>query len=140
MDGFTDSTKTQYSRGGSSCGCKGGLKGAAKVAKVTSDFKRGAQPVKKAEGGLIRGAVARGNRMQAEEAGEAGVIDRRRAPAPIRRSGPPPRASGSVEPTSPLDQTLSTVPSKRGEMPRRGPSGAGFSVNPLITARGKSRA
>lgn len=106
MDDFKDSTKTQYAMGGS-CYAKGGkVKGAAKVAKVMGEFKKGELhsgsksgpkvtnpkqaiaislsearkagakvPMKKAEGG----AVARGNRMSAEEAGEDRVIDRRRA-------------------------------------------------------------
>lgn len=41
MKGFKDSTKTQYATGGS-CYAKGGsVKGAAKVAKVMGEFKRG---------------------------------------------------------------------------------------------------
>lgn len=41
MDGFKNSTKTQYSQGGS-CYAKGGaVKGAAKVAKVMNEFKSG---------------------------------------------------------------------------------------------------
>lgn len=41
MDGFKNSTKTHYAKGGS-CYAKGGkAKGAAKVAKVMSEFKRG---------------------------------------------------------------------------------------------------
>lgn len=41
MDGFKDSTKTQYSQGGS-CYAKGGaVKGAAKVSKVMGEFKSG---------------------------------------------------------------------------------------------------
>lgn len=108
MDGFKNSTKTQYMRGGSCEGyAKGGsVKGAAKIAKVMGEFKAGTLhsgsksgpevtnpkqavaislsearkagakvPMKKTEGG----AVARGNRVSAEEAGEDKVIDRRRA-------------------------------------------------------------
>ena len=42
MKGFKDSTKTQYAQGGSSCYAKGGaVKGAAKVAKVMGEFKKG---------------------------------------------------------------------------------------------------
>lgn len=42
MKGFKDSTKTQYAQGGSNCYAKGGaVKGAAKVAKVTGEFKKG---------------------------------------------------------------------------------------------------
>ena len=102
MDDFKNSTKTQYAMGGS-CYAKGGsVKGAAKVAKVMGEFKKGelhsgsksgpevtsrkqataiamsearkAAPMKRANGG----AVARGNRMQAEEAGESRLV--RRAP------------------------------------------------------------
>ncbi len=45
MDGFKDSTRTQYMKGGSvSCYAKGGkaeAKGAAKISKVMGEFKRG---------------------------------------------------------------------------------------------------
>lgn len=42
MKGFKDSTKTQYAQGGSNCYAKGGaVKGAAKVAKVMGEFKKG---------------------------------------------------------------------------------------------------
>lgn len=104
MDDFKNSTKTHYMRGGSCEGyAKGGkVKGAAKIAKVMGEFKAGtlhsgsesgpkvtsrkqataiamsearkAAPMKKAEGG----AVARGNRVSAEEAGESKVMSTRR--------------------------------------------------------------
>lgn len=60
------------------------------------------------------GAVARGNRMQAEEAGESRVIQRS-SPPPARRAAPPARSSGPAPATTPLDTILSTVPSKRGK-------------------------
>lgn len=42
MKGFKNSTKTQYAQGGSDCYAKGGaVKGAAKVAKVMGEFKKG---------------------------------------------------------------------------------------------------
>lgn len=46
MDGFKDSTKTQYSCGGAvRAYAKGGrVKGAAKVAEVMGEFKRGGTP------------------------------------------------------------------------------------------------
>ena len=104
MDDFKNSTKTQYAMGGS-CYAKGGsVKGAAKVAKVMGEFKKGelhsgsksgpkvtsrkqataiamseAAPMKKGNGG----AVARGNRMQAEEAGESRLVRR----GPPRKMG-----------------------------------------------------
>ena len=37
-----------------------------------------------------------------------------------------------AEPQSPLSQRLSQLPSQRGEM-RRGPAGAGFGVEPLVS-------
>lgn len=102
MDGFKNCTKTQYMKGGDvSCYAKGGaVKGAAKISKVMGEFKAGklhsgsesgpkvtspkqakaiamseARTVmKKAEGG----AVARGNRVSAEEAGESKVMRSRR--------------------------------------------------------------
>ncbi|MEN9418432.1 MAG: hypothetical protein RI988_2052 [Pseudomonadota bacterium] len=74
MDDFKNSTKTQYAMGGAAHAKGGSVKGAAKVAKVMGEFKKGGAPMKKAQGG----AVARGNRMQAEEAGESRLV--RRAP------------------------------------------------------------
>lgn len=42
MDGFKNSTKTQYMKGGDNCYAKGGhVKGAAKIAKVMGEFKHG---------------------------------------------------------------------------------------------------
>ena len=37
-----------------------------------------------------------------------------------------------AEPRTELDRKLSTLPSQRGEMMRRGPAGAGFSAKPLV--------
>lgn len=146
MDGFKDSTKTQYSSGGS----VKGPKGAAKVSKVMREYKEGtlhsgsakgpkvtspAQAVaialsegrkvaKKANGGRIptlaeleqsnrdtggmdakaeraaRAAVARGNRVQAEEAAESALL---------RKYGGAPKAA-----------------------PRRGPAGSSFNAKPLV--------
>lgn len=54
MDDFKDSTKTHYSCGGRAYAKGGAVKGAAKVAKVMGDFKRGGdKPVKKAGGGRM---------------------------------------------------------------------------------------
>lgn len=102
MDGFKNSTRVQYMKGGACEGyAKGGqAKGAAKISKVMGEFKRGelhsgskkgpevknpkqaiaialseagkSKPVKKAEGG----AVARGNRMQGLEAREEAKLMR----------------------------------------------------------------
>lgn len=91
MDGFKDSTKTQYAKGGA-----GKTKGAAKVAKVMGEFKRGElhsgskrgpdvtnrkqavaialsearkAPLKKAEGGAVsaRPTTAKGRHISDEE-------------------------------------------------------------------------
>lgn len=83
MDGFKDSTKTHYAKGGYA---KGGMKGAAKVSRVMGEFKRGElhsgsktgpkvsnpkqavaiamsearrKPMKKAEGGMVESTSSR---------------------------------------------------------------------------------
>lgn len=100
MDDFKNSTKTQYSMGGAAHAEGKSVKGAAKVAKVMGEFKKGdlhsgsasgpkvtsrkqATAIAMSEGRKVMkksngGAVARGNRMQAEEAGESRLV--RRAP------------------------------------------------------------
>jgi len=91
MDGFKDSTKTRYTAGGPA----GGLKGAAQEATTVKAFKQGGRASindlnrsNRDTGGLdakaeraVGAAVARGNRVQAEEAGESRLV-RSKAPAP----------------------------------------------------------
>lgn len=94
MDGFKDSTKTHYAKGGS-CYAKGGsVKGAAKVAKVMGEFKSG-----KLHSGSKRGPEV-SNPKQAvaialSEARKAG------AKIPVKKAG-----GGMVESTSsrPVDR------------------------------------
>lgn len=144
MDGFKDSTKTHYSKGGSV-----GVKGAAKVAKVMGEFKRGTlhsgskrgpevtsrkqavaialnqarkAPLRKADGGRIVLPVD-------PDYEDEGVM-REVAPKPKKGRPVRPAAAGPVPPQTPLQAKLSQLPSERGEMPRRGPSGAGFNAEP----------
>lgn len=175
MDGFKNTTKTQYSMGGA-CYAKGGsVKGAAKVAKVMGEFKSGElhsgskkgpavsnpkqavaialseankakMPMMKAKGGSIEGskadmaedkalakkvmkkdtggAVARGNRMSAEEAGEDKVISRRRVtPAePDYSKFKTYDAPSAPRADTPLQQRLQ----------RRGPAGARYDDTPML--------
>jgi hypothetical protein len=105
MDGYKDSTKTHYMKGGDVSGyAKGGsVKGAAKISKVMGEFKAGklhsgsksgpevtnpkqAKAIAMSEARKVMkkgngGAVARGNRMSAEEAAESKLVGRRRATA-----------------------------------------------------------
>lgn len=92
-NGFKDSTKTHYSKGGPA----GGPKGAAKISSVMRAYKTGGavkapaptlrdleqsnRDVGGMDAGALRSAgqaVARGNRMQAEEAHESTLLDRAR--------------------------------------------------------------
>lgn len=190
MDGFKNSTKTHYSCGGRAYAKGGSAKGAAKVAKVMGEFKRGelhsgtkkgpevtsrkqamaialseadrAKPIKRAGGGratmadLNRAnrdtggmnaaqeaaagrAVARGNRMQGLEAREEQKLmrearDTRKVSPRTREVTTERRATMQRdirEPLirNPLMDTLSTLPSQRGEMPIRRKSG-GLAVMP----------
>ena len=111
MDGFKDTTRMRNMEGGS-CFAHGGA-------------------VKKRYGGdVTRGAVDRGNRMSAEEAGESRIATER-APRRAPRPAPSPQRAGAAEPTSALSRKLSVLPSERGEM-GRGPAGASYRNNPLI--------
>lgn len=191
MDGFKNSTKVQYMKGGSCEGyAKGGkVKGAAKINKVMGEFKRGELhsgskegpkvtskkqataialseardagakiPVKKAAGGrptmadLNRAnrdvggmgkeaveaageAIKRGNRMSVEEGRESKLVSRKASKKAREISVENSREYSRAEPAEPrteLDRKLSTLPSQRGEMMRRGPAGAGFSAKPLV--------
>ena len=191
MDGFKNSTKVQYMKGGACEGyAKGGkVKGAAKINKVMGEFKRGELhsgskegpkvtsrkqataialseardagakiPVKKAAGGrptladLNRAnrdvggmskaaveaageAIKRGNRMSVEEGRESKLVSRKASKKAREISVENMREYSRAEPAEPrteLDRKLSTLPSQRGEMMRRGPAGAGFSAKPLV--------
>lgn len=169
MDGFKNSTKTHYMKGGSCDGyAKGGnVKGAAKISKVMGEFKSGALhsgskkgpevtnpkqavaialsearkagakiPVKKAGGGSMseEAAVARGNRMQALEAREEQKLmregrDMRKVTPKAREMVTERRVTSQRdvrEPLirNPLMDTLTRLPSQRGEFPiRRGTGG-----------------
>ena len=147
MDDFKNSTKTQYAMGGASKGKA--VKGAAKVAKVMGEFKAGtlhsgsksgpavtsrkqataiamsearkAAPMKKAEGG----AVARGNRVSAEEAGESRVMRERRR-ATMRE----PDYSKMKNYDAPGAKQKPTELSVR--LAKRGPAGARHDDRPLL--------
>ena len=166
MDGFKDTTKVQYERGGPACYAKGGhVKGAAKVSKVMGEFKSGSLhsgskkgpevtnrkqavaialsearkagakvPVKKATGGSVtdpKGAVARGNRVQAEEAAEDRVIDRRR-PAKVSQSFRAAKTYSDPDAATEASEQ-SALSRKLSAPPRRGPAGAGYSSEPLLS-------
>ena len=146
MDDFKNSTKTQYAMGGSSKGKA--VKGAAKVAKVMGEFKAGtlhsgsksgpavtsrkqataiamsearkAAPMKKAEGG----AVARGNRVSAEEAGESRVM---REPRPSLAEPDYRRMKTYDAPGPKQKPTELTV-----RLTKRGPAGARHDDTPLL--------
>lgn len=193
MDGFKNSTKTHYMKGGMYEGyAKGGkVSGAAKIAKVMGEFKAGKLhsgskkgpevtnpkqavaiaigearkagariPVKKKGGGRIDrnmvestssapkkvglsveeraelDTLARAERVQAEEANESRIARETRKVSPRAREVTAERRVDTERSIrTPLDRTLSTLPSERGEMPmRRGPAGAGFSVQPLVNS------
>jgi hypothetical protein len=146
MDDFKDSTKTQYAMGGAAYAKGGSVKGAAKVAKVMGEFKKGelhsgsksgpkvtnpkqataiamseARNVMKKSNG---GAVARGNRMSAEEAGEDKVIDRRRA---SMREPDYSKMKSYDAPGAKQKPTELTV-----RLTKRGPAGARYDDRPLL--------
>ena len=186
MKDFKDSTKTQYSKGGS-CYAKGGaVKGAAKVAKVMGEFKAGTLhsgskkgpevsnpkqavaialsearkagakiPLKRNmggdvtmddlnranrdTGGLDRAGeaaagrtIARGNRMQAEEAGEAGVMRGKPRSVTVERTTVR-AAPVKAEAQSALSRRLNTVPSAADMAKARAAMGKGSFRNlPLV--------
>ena len=144
MDDFKDSTKTHYARGGS----KGSpVKGAAKISKVMGEFKAGTlhsgsktgpavtspkqakaiamsearKVMKKSEGG----AVARGNRVSAEEAGESALVGRRRRATPTE-----PDYSKMKNYDAPSTPRADTPLQKR--LQRRGPAGARYDDTPMF--------
>jgi hypothetical protein len=145
MDDFKNSTKTQYAMGGSSEGKP--VKGAAKVAKVMGEFKAGTlhsgsasgpkvssrkqataiamsegrKVMKKADGG----AVARGNRMSAEEAGEDRVMSTRR-----RVSASEPDYSRLKNYDAPGGKPKATELSVR--LTKRGPAGMRHDDTPML--------
>jgi hypothetical protein len=89
MDGFKNSTKTQYSMGGSCGYAKGGaVKGAAKVAKVMGEFKSGA---------LHSGSKSGPEVTNPKQAVAIGLSEARKAGAkiPMKKAG-----GGMVESTS----------------------------------------
>jgi hypothetical protein len=132
VDGFKDTTRMRNMEGGS-CFAHGGA--------VKAPMSKGGLMKKRYGGDVTRGAVDRGNRMSAEEAGES-RISTERAPRRVPRSmGPSPQQAGAAEPTSALSRKLSVLPSERGEIGpmtaserrmMRGSAGASYRNNPLI--------
>ncbi len=129
MDDFKNSTKTHYCKGGPA-----GTKGAAKFNKVMREFR---------DGGAVsaRPSNAQGRRISDEELATPERILRKSGRADPHEVMPPalpavkkrairPAPSEAAEPMSGLQQKLSVLPSQRGEMPRRGPAGAGFERKP----------
>jgi len=96
MDGFKNTTKTQYSMGGSCAGPRG----AAAMSKASKAFRSGgmvegiSSRPKPIPGGdpAVRAAVARGNRVQAEEAAADRLLMRTPEPKPVRK--PPVKYKG----------------------------------------------
>lgn len=116
MDGFKDSTKTHYSKGGPA-----GLKGAAKVSQAMRAYKRG---------GLVESTSARPEKIGlsdeervAQRAMRSSDLEEREERALLRlpRAKPAPKRNfvpaHSDEPViqSPLSKRLTTLPSQRGE-------------------------
>lgn len=118
MDGFKDSTKTHYSKGGPA-----GVKGAAKTSSVMAGFKRGgmvestsARPVKVGLTDEERVAQRAMRSSAIEEAGDGLIVRQPRAPQPKPRVLPP-QARDPREPLvqTPLQKRLNQLPSQRGE-------------------------
>ena len=135
MDGFKDSTKTRYTRGGPA-----GVKGAACAASAMKAFKRG---------GIVetssRPTDSRGRPISDEQLSTPARILAKSGQADPYETTPPaeaparrrvPRASDTpaeveaVPAKDALDLKLGSLPSQRGEMPKRGPGGAGFNRTP----------
>ena len=108
-------------------------------------------PVKKARGGLMDEGVStrpvdkNGRRITMDElstperilakSGRADPYEKmpKDAPKAKPRSVTTERVTVTEDmPRTALDRKLSTLPSERGEMMRRGPAGAGFSAKPLV--------
>lgn len=118
MDGFKNSTKTQYAKGGPV-----GLKGAACTSRAMSKFKRGgavenisARPEK--IGLMDEERVAqRAMRSSDLEAREEAKLMREPRPPQAKTPTLPPQARGFREPLiqTPLSKRLTQLPSQRGE-------------------------
>lgn len=133
MDGFKDSTKTRYTQGGPA-----GVKGAAQAASAMKAFKRGGsvdatarptdsrgRPISDEELSTPARILAKSGRADPHEVMPASH------PTPQARVPVPYAKAGSAEiPDNPLQKKLNTLPSQRGEMPKRGPAGAGFNRTP----------
>lgn len=151
MKDFKDSTKVQYERGGCVGYAKGGkVKGAAKVAKVMREFKKGELHSGSKEGPRVKnreqavaialsearraegkkpvkkqdgGAIGRARRSQALEAREEARLMRE----------VPPRVTRANSPRYTEEPTPTPTPTPR--RPRRGPAGAGFATRPMVGQR-----
>ncbi len=137
MKDFRDSTKTQYTKGGPA-----GVKGAAKASQVMHAYRKGGR----VESTSSRPKTASGRPISNEELStperilrKSGRADPYEAapkvePRPKPRVLPAPTPNTEREiPDNPLQRKLNTLPSQRGEMPKRGPSGAGFNRTPYCS-------
>lgn len=135
MDDFKDSTKTQYLKGGPV-----GIKGAAKASQVMHAYRKGGRVT---ENVSSRPVDKRGRSISDEELSTPESVLQRSGradpyevaprtapkPKPKPRIAPAPNTGREI-PDDPLQRKLNTLPSERGEMPKRGPSGAGFNRTP----------
>ena len=86
----------------------------------------------------VRAGAKRAERMQGMEAREEAKLMRearesRKVGPKVREAVSERRTMEQRETRTPLDRRLSTLPSKAEmQMARRGPAGAGFSVEPLV--------
>lgn len=105
-------------------------------------------PLKKASGGRVETPSRRpldrsGRRISDDElstperilrkSGRADPYEVAPKAAPPQKPRPLPAPAPNIEreiPDNPLQRKLNTLPSQRGEMPKRGPSGAGFNRTP----------
>lgn len=139
MKDFRDSTKTQYIKGGPA-----GVKGAAKASQVMHAYRKGGR----VESTSSRPKTASGRPISNEELNtperilqKSGRADPYEV-APKAEPRPKPRVLPAPDrrneeyqrdPMTPLQRKLNTLPSQRGEMPKRGPSGAGFNRTPYCS-------
>jgi hypothetical protein len=97
MKGFKDSTRTQYSMGGAAYAKGGSAKGAAKVAKVMGEFKRGELHSGSKEGPKVT-KPAQAKAIAMSEARKAGMK------APMKKN-----EGGKVGKMPPLGETMKSV-------------------------------
>ena len=134
MDGFKNTTRTHYMKGGSCDGyAKGGsVKGAAKISKVMGEFKRGELHSGSKKGPEVT-SKKQATAIALSEARKAGA----KIPQPVKKNMGGAMGSGrkqalATRASAASNEARNAQMARKPAPAKRGPAGAGFEAKPMV--------